>query len=92
MTNHVYSPWLVLASKKWWDSLSKDERAVLMTAAKTSRDFERKDTRAEAAKALDDLKGKGMQVSVLAPTEAARMRDKSTRVNAGIATNVGMDL
>jgi len=92
VTNHVYSPWIVLASKKWWDSLSKDEKAVLMTAAKTSRDFERKDTRAEAAKALDDLKGKGMQVTVLAPTQAARMRDKLTRVNAGIAANVGMDL
>ncbi|WP_394757503.1 TRAP transporter substrate-binding protein [Rhodoferax sp.] len=92
VTNHVYSPWIVLASKKWWDSLSKDEKAVLMTAAKTSRDFERKDTRAEAAKALDDLKGKGMQVTVLSPSEAARMRDKLTRVNAGIATNVGMDL
>lgn len=92
VTNHVYSPWIVLASKKWWDSLSKDERAVLMTAARKSRDFERQDTRAEAAKALDELKSKGMQVTLLAPTEAARMRDKLTRVNAGIATNVGMDL
>jgi TRAP-type C4-dicarboxylate transport system substrate-binding protein len=63
-----------------------------MTAAKTSRDFERKDTRAEASKALDDLKAKGMQVNVLSPAEAARMRDKLTRVNAGIAANVGMDL
>ena len=92
VTNHVYSPWIVLVSKKWWDGLSKDERNVLLTAAKTSRDFERKDTRAEAAKALDDLRGKGMQVNVLPAPEAARMRDKLTRVNAGIAANVGMDL
>ncbi len=92
VTNHVYSPWIVLVSKKWWDGLSKDEKNVLLTAAKTSRDFERKDTRAEAAKALDDLKGKGMLVNVLPAPEAARMRDKLTRVNAGIAANVGMDL
>lgn len=92
VTNHVYSPWIVLVSKKWWDGLSKDERNVLLTAAKTSRDFERKDTRAEAAKALDDLRSKGMQVNVLPAPEAARMRDKLTRVNAGIAANVGMDL
>jgi TRAP-type C4-dicarboxylate transport system substrate-binding protein len=63
-----------------------------MNAAKASRDFERKDTRAEAAKALDDLKTKGMQVTVLSATEAGRMRDKLTRVNAGVATNVGMTL
>jgi tripartite ATP-independent transporter DctP family solute receptor len=92
VTNHVYSPWIVLVSKKWWDGLSKDEKTVLMNAAKKSRDFERKDTRAETAKALDDLKAKGMQVNVLSATEVARMRDKLTRINAGIAANVGMEL
>lgn len=92
VTNHVYSPWIVLVSKKYWDGLSADEKKVLMEAAKKSRDFERKDTREEAAKALADLKAKGMQVNELSPAEAARMRDKLTRVNASIAANVGMDL
>jgi tripartite ATP-independent transporter DctP family solute receptor len=92
ITNHVYSPWIVLVSKKWWDGLSAAEKNVLLQAAKKSRDFERKDTRDEAAKALAELKAKGMQVNELSPAEAARMRDKLTKVNAGIATNVGMDL
>ena len=92
VTNHVYSPWIVLVSKKYWDGLSATEKKVLMDAARKSRDFERKDTREEAAKALAELKAKGMQVNELSPAEAARMRDKLTRVNAGIAANVGMDL
>lgn len=92
VTNHVYSPWIVLVSKKWWDGLSKDEQKVLMDAAKASRDFERKDTREEAARALADLKAKGMQINELPAAESARMRDKLTRVNASIAANVGMDL
>ena len=92
VTNHVYSPWIVLASKKWWDGLSKDEQKVLLDAAKTSRDFERKDPRDEAAKALADLKSKGRQINELAPAETARMRDKLTKVNALVATNVGMEL
>jgi len=92
VTNHVYSPWIVLASKKWWDGLSKDEQKLLLDAAKKSRDFERKDTREEGAKALADLKAKGMEVNELSPAEAARMRDKLTKVNANIAANVGMDL
>ena len=37
VTNHVYSPWIVTASKKWWDQLSKDEQKVLMDAATASR-------------------------------------------------------
>mgnify|MGYP003348957367 CR=1 FL=1 len=92
VTNHVYSPWIVTVSKKWWDGLSKAEQQVLMDAAVKSRDFERQDTRAEAAKALGDLKAKGMQVNELSPAEANRMRDKLTRVNASVAANVGMDL
>jgi TRAP-type transport system periplasmic protein len=92
VTNHVYSPWIMLVSKKFWDGLSKDEQKVLMDAAKKSRDFERQDTRAEAAKALADLKGKGMQINELSFAEVTRMRDKLTRVNATIAANVGMDL
>ncbi len=92
VTNHVYSPWIITVSKKWWDGLSKDEQKVLMDAAKKSRDFERQDTRAEAGKALGELKAKGMQINELSPTEANRMRSQLTRVNATIATNVGMDL
>ena len=92
VTNHVYSPWIVTVSKKWWDQLSKDEQKVLLDAAKISRDFERKDTRDEAAKAVGDLKAKGMQVNELSPAESARMRDKLTKVYALIGADIGMDL
>jgi TRAP-type transport system periplasmic protein len=92
VTNHVYSPWIVLVSKKYWDTLSAPERDVLMKAARASRDYERRDTRDEAAKALADLKSKGMQVNELSMMEASRMRNKLTRVYALIGANVGMDL
>jgi tripartite ATP-independent transporter DctP family solute receptor len=92
VTNHVYSPWIVLVSKKWWDTLSKAEQKILLDAARASREFERKDTREEAGRALAELKAKGMQINELTPAESARMRDKLTQVNAGIAVNVGMDL
>ena len=89
VTNHVYSPWIITVSKKWWDGLSKDEQKVLADAAKKSRDFERQDTRAEAAKALGDLKAKGMMVNELPAAEAGRMREKLGAINASIAANVG---
>jgi tripartite ATP-independent transporter DctP family solute receptor len=92
VTNHVYSPWIVLVSKKWWDQLSKPEQKVLMDAAKASRDYERKDTRDEASKAMADLKSKGMLVNELSPLEAERMRGKLTGVYADIGKEVGMDL
>ncbi|EER60717.1 TRAP dicarboxylate transporter, DctP subunit [Acidovorax delafieldii 2AN] len=89
VTNHVYSPWIVTVSKKWWDTLTPAEKKVLHDAAVKSRDFERQDTREEAAKALAELKAKGMQVNELPASEANRMREKLTAVNAGIAKSVG---
>jgi TRAP-type transport system periplasmic protein len=92
VTNHVYSPWIVTVSKKFWDQLSPAEKKVLQDAAVKSRDFERKDTRDEAAKALADLKAKGMQINELPASEAARMREKLGAINASVAANVGQDL
>ncbi|CAN5462388.1 TRAP transporter substrate-binding protein [soil metagenome] len=92
VTNHVYSPWIVLVSKKWWDGLSKDEQKVLLDAAIASRAFERKDTRDEAAKALAELKTKGMIINEVPAAEVARMRGKLGEINAGIGNGVGMDL
>ena len=66
--------------------------SVLQKAALISRDFERRDTREEAGRALGELKAKGMQINELSAAETARMRDRLTRINASVAANVGMDL
>lgn len=87
VTNHVYSPWIMLVSKKYWDQLSRDEQKVLMDAARASRDFERKDTREEAAKAVAELKAKGMLHNEIAPAEQARMRAAVKPVHDKFATS-----
>lgn len=92
VSNHVYSPWIVTVSKKWWDQLTPAEQKVLQDAAVKSRAFEREDTRAEAAKALADIKAKGMQVNELPAAEVDRMRAKLNEVNGGIAKAVGQDI
>lgn len=92
VTNHVYSPWIVTASKRWWDGLSDDERDILMQAARTSRDYERKDTRDEADKALAQLKADGMQVNVVSPGDVEAMRETIAPVNDQIRQEVGDDI
>jgi TRAP-type C4-dicarboxylate transport system substrate-binding protein len=74
ITHHVYSPWVVTVSKKWYDGLSADEKAALKKAAIASRDFERKDSREAAAKAMTTLKQKGMQINTMSDAEVARLR------------------
>jgi tripartite ATP-independent transporter DctP family solute receptor len=74
VSHHVYSPWIVTVSKKWYDSLSADEKVALKKAAIASRDFERKDSREASAKAMGALKQKGMQINTMSDAELARMR------------------
>lgn len=92
VTNHVYSPWIVTASKRWWDGLSKTEQDIIMEAAKTARDFEREDTRAEAREALAKIKEQGMEVNKVSPEEIQRMREQAKPAIQTVIDTVGEPL
>jgi tripartite ATP-independent transporter DctP family solute receptor len=76
-TNHTYSTNIILVSKKFWDRLSPAEQTILQDAAIEARDYQRKVSREQAAQAVAELKGKGMQVNEIAGPELDRMRDKT---------------
>ena len=75
-TRHAYSPLLVLASKKFWDQLSDDERTLLLDAAKETQPYERETSRSLDAKAAEELKSKGMTITEISSEERSRMREK----------------
>jgi tripartite ATP-independent transporter DctP family solute receptor len=75
-TRHAYSPLLVLASKRFWDQLSTDERKILLEAADETKPYEREVSRTLDAKAVEELKSKGMTVTEISPEERVRMREK----------------
>lgn len=92
VTNHVYSPWVMLASKPWWDQLSDDQRSILMDAAKASRSFQRKHAREESEKAIAALRNKGMQINEFPASEHVRMQERLCEVHAVIASRVGKNI
>ena len=92
VTNHVYSPWIVTASKRWWGGLSATEQGIIMDAAKKSRDFEREDTRAEAREALAQIEGHGMQVNKVSAEEVQRMREQAKPAIQSVIDRVGEPL
>lgn len=92
VTNHVYSPWIVTASKRWWDGLSKTEQDIIMKAAKTARDSEREDTRTEAREALAKIKEHGMEVNKVSPEEIQRMREQAKPAIQTVIDTVGEPL
>ncbi len=87
LTKHVYSPWIMLASKQWWDKLSDDEKAAITASAVASRQFERDYSRAAGKDALEFLKAHGMVVTVVDDKELARMRDVAKPATAKFAAD-----
>lgn len=75
-TRHSYNSFIVLFSKKIWDTYSPAEQKILQDAAIEARAYERKVSREMAGKSLADLKAKGMVVNDLSPAELARMREQ----------------
>jgi len=77
LTNHAYSPHIILVSKAFWDKLEPKEHDMMRTACYEARDFERKMNRDLAAGQLEDMKKtKGMTVTVVTPAEMAKMRER----------------
>lgn len=89
LTNHQYNPQSVVVSKKFWDSLSADEKKVLQDAAIESAKFQREQSRSAAASILDELKKNGMQVTELPAAEVAKLREKMKPVIAKHSASVG---
>ncbi len=74
VTNHAYTPMLILYSKPLWDRLSADEQKALSDCSAEGQKEQRTVSRALSDKSLAALKARGMQVSELAPAEQARLR------------------
>jgi tripartite ATP-independent transporter DctP family solute receptor len=89
LTNHQYNPQSVVISKKFWDSLSADEKKVVQDAALESAKYQREQSRAAAAGILENLKKNGMQVTELPAAEVAKFRDKMKPVIAKHSASVG---
>ncbi len=91
VSNHMYNPQSLIASKKKWDVLSKEEQDILASTALEARDWQRKNARALADKSLASLK-KSMEVTELPPAEVAKIREKLKPVIEKYSANVGADL
>ena len=89
LTNHMYTPQIVIASKKTWDKLSPAEQKILQDAAKEAAVFQRKLAREEAAKVLDAARKAGMTIHVLQPADLNALREASKPVIAKHAKSIG---
>jgi tripartite ATP-independent transporter DctP family solute receptor len=92
LTAHSYTPYIVLASKKWFDTLSEADRAAVRAAALEAGAFQRKINREQSAMLVGEMKKHGLTVTEIAPAELARMRDAVKPVYDKFAPQIGAEL
>ncbi|MGH6806527.1 MAG: TRAP transporter substrate-binding protein [Ensifer adhaerens] len=91
VTRHQYNPQIVLVSKKFWDGLNDEEKAVLQASATEARDYQRQASREFDAKAIADIKATGMEVNELSPEETQKLRDAVKPMIEKFSAEIGPD-
>ena len=91
VTNHIYNPQSVLASKKKWDALTKDEKDILTSTMQEATKWQRENSRKLADESVTNLK-KTMTVNVLSSEELTKIRTKIKPVIDKFSASVGPEL
>jgi len=91
-TGHVWLPSIAMASKRFWDRLSSDEKTILQEACDASVAYHRKISNEMEAQVITDLAGAGLVVNQIAPAERARIIQATAAVTEKYKAELGADL
>ena len=69
LTNHFYSPFVFMFSKKIWDTLPKEDQDLIQKAGKEAAVYERKINREMMTESANALEKAGMKVTKLTPEQ-----------------------
>lgn len=92
IVNSLYSPHLVMMSKRFLDSLGAEDREIILTSFEESKLYERKLIREGEADILAKLADKGVTVTTLTAEERARWAEATKSVYAQFEERIGKDL
>jgi len=90
-TGHVYSPFVLMVSKQFYDKLPSDLQDVVYEAAQEAKDHNRRTNRAMNAEYLEDLK-EVMNVTILTPEQKAAFQEAVQPVYDQFKDEIGADL
>ena len=91
MTNHVYSPVAIVASKNWFESLAEADRNAVMMAAADASAYQAKLIAENEGKITDQLKETGIEIDTMPEAELAKMREIVKPVVEKYTASVGTD-
>ena len=91
ITNHVYTPVALVASKKWWASLTSEQQRAVQKVAEETRALQRSAELKQANEVVGELKAKGMAVTEMPAAELDKIRVAVQPVVDKNAETIGTD-
>ncbi|WP_328703135.1 TRAP transporter substrate-binding protein [Alkalihalobacterium elongatum] len=91
-THHIYSPFVFLMSKTFFDSLSEEEQEIVREAAREAGQHQRQLNREANAQYLDDLQEAGMTYTEIDEEARQEMIDTVQPVLDKYAERIGQDI
>ena len=92
IVNSLYSPHLVMMSKKFLDSLSPEDNKMMMDTFQEVKLYERKLIREGEKEIMAKLADKGVSVTVLSDEERAKWAEATASVYKQFEDRIGKDL
>lgn len=92
ITNHAYTPFMVLFSKPIWDTYSEAEQEILRDCAILGRDEQRRVSRELSDQSLARIQEAGMRVNEISPEQQQRMVERAQPVYERHAEQIGPDV
>lgn len=89
LTNHVYSPALIILSPSVWDGLTDEEKAAFKEAGKAAAKAMREKVRADADSGVETLRSQGMDV--ITDVDRAAFEKALEPLMAGYAEKFGKE-
>jgi tripartite ATP-independent transporter DctP family solute receptor len=74
ITNHVYTPVALVASKKWWINLTPQQQQAVTKVAEETRAFQRTQELKQAGEVVSQLQSHGMTVTEMPAAELEKIR------------------
>ncbi|MDR7866897.1 MAG: TRAP transporter substrate-binding protein [Sporomusaceae bacterium] len=92
LSKHVYTPFVIMYSKKLWDTLPKEDQALLMKTGQEASKWQREYNRKVDAEAAQGLAKAGMTVTNLTPDQQKLFMDATKDIAAQFEKEIGKDV
>ncbi len=92
LSKHVYTPFVIMYSKKLWDTLPKADQEILLKTAKEASKWQREYNRKVDAEAVQGLEKAGMKVTNLTPEQQKTFMDATKDIAGQFEKEIGKDV